>query len=48
LLVIEVPRSAWTARGTVPSLAAMACSMNSFASSPVSVGQTSQWMTFLE
>jgi hypothetical protein len=48
LLVIEVPRSACTASGAMPSLAAMACSMNSFASSPVSVGQTSQWMTFLE
>ena len=32
----------------MPSLAAMACSMNSFARVPVSVGEISQWMTFLE
>lgn len=42
LLVIEVPRSAWTDFGAVPLLAAIACRMKSAASSPVSVGQTSQ------
>jgi len=42
--VMGLPRSAWTRPGLMPSLAAMACSMNSFASSPVSDGQISQWM----
>ena len=42
LEVIEVPRSACTACGAIPPLAAMACSMNSFARVPVSVGQISQ------
>ena len=34
-----MPRSACTAFGVMPPLALMACSMNSFARVPVSVGQ---------